>query len=330
MKVLFIGGYGNISWWCTKCAIEKGYDVYLLNRDLKSGTRREIPSGAKVIQCDLRDFENAKKILSEYKFDVVCDFICYNKQEADFIIDVFKNKIEQYIVISSGGNYDRNVAGCPLKEDAAQFSQWGYLKNKIEIEKIFMEEYKKSKFPITIVRPGQIYDTLFPDCAGNADFTNIKRLIEEKPIIVLGEGTTPWTLLHSSDFANAFVELIGNKSTIGEAYHIAGEEFLDWNRIVLTTAKILNKKPKIIHMTTDFIEKFDKELADSLRAHKIYWDIYDNSKIKSVATGWSPKIKFEEGAKMSLDWLLEDEKRQRVNEKLDKMTDLIIEKWNSV
>ena len=329
-KVLFIGGYGNISWWCTKLAIEKGFDVYLLNRDLQSGTRRDIPKEAKIIKADYRNQEETKTVLKDYEFDVVCDFICYNKEQAENAVEVFSEKTKQYIVLSSGANYDRTIAKIPLTEDSIQRGTFPYVKNKIEMETMFLKEYKRNKFPITIVRPGQTYDTLVPDCVGNADFTNIQRMIDRKPIIILGEGTTPWALIHSSDFAQLYIPLIGNKKAIGNSYHIAGDEILTWNQIVDLTAHALSVKAKKVYMTSEFIKKFELELAEGLKSHKIYADIYDNSKIKELNPNYKQKILFKDGIKMSIDWLLENPKHQRINLELDKKIDKLICKLNSI
>ena len=47
MKVLFIGGTGIISSACSQLAIERGIDLYLLNRG--STTPRPVPEGARVL-----------------------------------------------------------------------------------------------------------------------------------------------------------------------------------------------------------------------------------------------------------------------------------------
>ena len=46
MKVLFIGGTGIISSACSTRAIEKGIDLYLLNR---GSSIRPVPEGAKIL-----------------------------------------------------------------------------------------------------------------------------------------------------------------------------------------------------------------------------------------------------------------------------------------
>lgn len=328
MKILFLGGYGNISWHCTQKALELGHEVYLLNRSRTIKSRREIHKGVKLILCDIRDIEQTHKVLEGLEFDVVCDFICYHAEEAKDAIKLFKNKTKQYIVVSSGANYNRIGAKYPLKEDVPQFNNWIYAKNKIEMEQVFLAEHKDSGFPVTIVRPGQTYDTLIPDAVGNADWTVAQRIIDGKSIIIFGDGTTLWTLTHSIDFANAFVQLFGNPKTIGEAYHITSDEWLTWNEITSLTAIALGvDNPKVVYVPTSCIEKINPNLACGIAGHKMYCDIYDNSKIKSVAKGWSAKIKFEDGIKQSIAWLQEDSNRRRINKDLDKVIDELCERY---
>ena len=52
MKALFIGGTGTISSAITKQLLEKGCELYLLNR----GTRNEdLPAGVNIIKADIND-----------------------------------------------------------------------------------------------------------------------------------------------------------------------------------------------------------------------------------------------------------------------------------
>ena len=54
MKVLFIGGTGNISSACSELAISKGIELYHLNRGQSAGIRNVL--GMKTIISDIRNF----------------------------------------------------------------------------------------------------------------------------------------------------------------------------------------------------------------------------------------------------------------------------------
>jgi len=325
MKVLFLGGYGNISWWCVEKCIQEGYDVYILNRALTTQSRRPMNKHVKIINCDLRNIEQAKKSIESLQVDVVCDFICYNKKEAIDTIELFEGKIKQYIVISSAANYDRRKLKYPITEDSLQYSEYDYVANKIEMEKVFLQAFQQRRFPVTIVRPAQTYDTLIPDAIGRADFTIANRILNKKPIILFGDGMTLWTLTHASDFANAFFYLIGNAKTLGEDFHITSDELLTWRDITNMTADALGvSEVKTVFMTTDYIKYHHPEIGIPIQWHRMCCDIYDNSKIKSIATSWSCKVPFISGIKKSIEWLMEDSNRRRINNDLDKSIDDLI------
>ena len=58
MKILFIGGTGNISMYCTYVALEKGYELFHLNR----GSHPElVPAGVTTLKADIERILNAWK-----------------------------------------------------------------------------------------------------------------------------------------------------------------------------------------------------------------------------------------------------------------------------
>ena len=102
MKVLFIGGTGVISSACSELAIAKGVDLYLLNR---GKTKRPLPAGAKVLRGDMTQPAEIRKLLENYSFDVVVDWICFTPKQALTDIRLFTGKTGQFIFISSASAY---------------------------------------------------------------------------------------------------------------------------------------------------------------------------------------------------------------------------------
>lgn len=322
MKILFIGGTGNISWHCVTKAQQAGHEIWVLNRAATIKTRRPCPLNVKQLFADIRDVNAVKKLLNGLEFDVVADFICYTPEQARVDIKLFRNITKQFIFISSAANYQRPGV-YPITEATPLFNPyWDYAQNKIACEKVFLEQHQKENFPVTIVRPGHTYDTLIPDAVGNGDWTVAKRMIEGKPIVIHGDGSTLWTVTHAEDFARAFIELFGKPAAIGEAYHITSDEWLTWRQITEMTAEALNvKNPNFVYIPSEIIAKVNPELGKGLLGHKTWCDIYDNSKIKSVAKGWQTEISFKEGIQRTINWLQDDKDRQRVNQNLDLFLD---------
>lgn len=86
MKVLFIGGTGVISSACSKLAVEKGIDLYLLNR---GKTLRAIPRLVNILNGDIRNKDSIKNILNEKKFDVVVNWIAYTPEHIETDLNYF-------------------------------------------------------------------------------------------------------------------------------------------------------------------------------------------------------------------------------------------------
>ena len=69
MKVLFIGGTGNISTSVSRLCIERGMELFLLNR----GTRKRDIPGATVLRGDMTKPDSLTAILAGHHWDAVVD-----------------------------------------------------------------------------------------------------------------------------------------------------------------------------------------------------------------------------------------------------------------
>lgn len=87
MKVLFIGGTGTISYNCSKLAIEKGFEVSLLNRG--KSTLREPLVGAELISADIRQPDTVRQALGDRHFDVIVEFVAFNPSHIEVDLDLF-------------------------------------------------------------------------------------------------------------------------------------------------------------------------------------------------------------------------------------------------
>ncbi len=327
MKILYIGGNGNISWWCVNKSLALGHDVTVLTRGMTSRTRRKVPDAANILNIDINDVQKMAEWLGKYSYDVVCDFICFDEFDAKKRIELFAGKVFQYIFVSSVVVYQRKTNLLPFKEDASQWdiTSYDYAKGKILAERYFMECYQDG-FPITIVRPAHTYDTIVPVPLGHNCFTAPKRYLSGKPMLIPGDGTNLWTLCHSSDFAEAYCALVGMEDAIGEAFHITGDEWLTWLDIgaeILSALGVCDQE--FVHVPLKEILTLNiakgnniavTYFGDSYRGQRMWCDIYDNTKIKKFVPGWQPKIKFKEGIRKTFNWLMDDPVRMRFNEDL--------------
>ncbi|OGU35086.1 MAG: NAD-dependent dehydratase [Ignavibacteria bacterium GWB2_35_6b] len=320
MKILFIGGTGVISSACSQLAVENGIDLYLLNR---GETKREIPANAKILIGDIRDKNSVKNVINDLHFDAVVNWIAFVPEHVQTDIDLFKEKTNQYIFISSASAYQTPPSNLPVTESTPLDNPfWEYSRNKIACEELLINEYRNNNFPVTIVRPSHTYDkTSLPVHGG---YTIINRMREGKKVIVHGDGSSLWTLTHHRDFAKGFVGLLGNNHAIGENFHITSDEILTWNQINEILANAAGVKANIIHIPSDFINTFDAEWGAGLLGDKTHSMIFDNTKIKRLVPGFNATIPFCRGVEEIINWYDSDKSRQVIDREVDLLIDKII------
>jgi len=326
VKVLFVGGTGVISSACSQLAVERGMELYLLNR---GQTSRSVPEGARVLHADIRDRKSVRNALGDMMFDVVVDWIAYMPEHVEEDLDLFRGRTGQYVFISSASVYQTPPASLPVTESTPLDNPyWDYSRAKIACEQRLMRAYRDERFPVTIVRPSHTYDrTKLPVYGG---YTVINRMRKWKKVIVHGDGTSLWVLTHHKDFAKGFVGLLANHHAIGDAFHITSDEVLTWNQIFEILARAAGADVHMLHVPSDFIAAFDSEWGNNLVGDKAHSMIFDNSKLKRIVPDFSATIPYSRGAAEQLAWYDADPARRRVDEKLDRTMDRIIETYESV
>ncbi len=320
MKVLFIGGTGIISSACSQLAIERGIDLYLLNRGRST---RGAPETAKVLNGDIRNKTSVLQALGDHAFDAIVDWIAFTPEHIEADIELFQGRTKQYIFISSASAYQTPPASLPITESTPLSNPfWAYSRAKIACEERLIQAYRRERFPMTIVRPSHTYDrTLFP--TGGA-YTVVDRLRKGKQVIVHGDGTSLWTLTHHRDFAKGFVGLLGNNQAIGQTFHITSDEVLTWNQIFEIVAQAAGAEANFVHVPSDLIAAFDQEWGAGLLGDKAHSMIFDNTKIKRLVPDFRATIPFAHGVEEIMAWYDAHPSRQVVDQKRDQLMDKII------
>lgn len=312
MKVLFIGGTGTISSASVDLAVQRGMEVYVLNRGNHNDA---LPKEVQCLKADYTDEAAVAAAIAPYSFDVVADFNCYNADDAKKAVRLFKDKTAQYIVISSGTVYKKPLENFIITEDAPLGNIHSfYARNKIAAENV-MREALKDGFPATIVRPSLTYCDSFPlTCMWGKPYAIIDRMRRGKEIIVPGDGTSLWTITHNTDFAKGFVGLFGNKPAIGEAFHITQDEVLDWDRIFTILAHAAGVEPRLVHIATDFIGECNPARKEGLAGDHSVSAVFDNTKIKKFVPDFKCTVPFAVGAKRVIDWFDADPANREIKD----------------
>ncbi len=327
MKVLFIGGTGNISAASSKLAISKGIELYHLNR----GQTKRALSGVKSILGDIYK-PNTLSELKKHQWDVVVNWIAFDVNDIERDISLFKNRTKQYIFISSASCYQTPLSYPVITESTPLCNNlWDYSHNKILAEERLQKAYREEDFPTTIVRPSLTYDTVIPIAIGGFNkYNTAQRIRDGKEIIIHGDGTSLWTVTHSEDFAKGFVGLLGLTQAIGHAFHITSDEILSWNMIYKILADSLGREAKVVHIASDFICKVAPSFTGTLLADKAESVLFDNKKIKTFVPEFKATIPFSRGIKRTLQWLDENPENKIIDQETEDLIERVLEAYHSL
>lgn len=327
MKVLFIGGTGNISTPSSHLALSKGMDLFLLNR----GNSKVEIEGASTIIGDINKPEELTE-LKKHSWDVVVNWIAFTPEDIERDLELFRGKTKQYIFISSASCYQTPLRYPIITESTPVCNNlWDYSSQKIQCEERLLKAYREEGFPMTIVRPSHTYGTVTPLAIGGFNKYNvIDRILKGKEIIVHGDGTSLWVVTHADDFAKGFVGLLGLTTAIGHAFHITSDEVLSWNMIYKITAEALGKEANIVHIASDFICKVEPSFTGSLLADKAESVIFDNTKIKTFVPSFKATIPYSEGIKRTLSWLQEKPERQWIDPDTEEKIENVLRAYKSL
>src|SRR5581483_7173777 len=301
MKILFIGGTGNISAECARLLHERGHQITVLTRG-----RSVVPKGYQAVVADRRDRASMTQALQGLNPEVVANFLGYELTDVQLDAELFKGAVRQYIFISSATVYLKPPTKLPLTEEGPFGNPfWEYAQKKLACEEWLRRQHQENGFPVTIVRPSHTYSKLWvPNPVSSSSFTFAQRLEQGKPVFVPDQGESPWTLTAASDFAVGLAGLTVNPKAVGEAFHITSDEVLTWNQIVSEIATAVGAAaPVVVTVPTDFICKMAPQMTGSLKGDKSHPGIFDNSKIKRFVPDFHCRKPFHLGVRESVEWL---------------------------
>ncbi len=325
MKILFIGGSGNISGACAARVRDQGHHVTLLTR-----AHNLVPPEYHHLKTERSNLPAMRAALEGLAFDVVINFLGYDLPELLVDFEIFRGRLEQYVFISSATVYMKPPPRLPITEEYPLGNAWwDYAQKKLACEEWLLQQWEQEKFPVTIVRPSHTYsERWIPNPISSSSYTFAARLEEGRPVYLPDDGNTLWTLTASSDFAVGLAGLLGKQEALGEAFHITSDEALTWREVYAEIAAALGVlKPNIIPVPTDFICQVAPRFTGTLKGDKSHPAVFDNAKIKRYVPGFSCRKRFAVGVRESVAWLRAHPEQQNRSAELDRVIDGIITAW---
>jgi nucleoside-diphosphate-sugar epimerase len=334
MRILIIGGTGTISSAITRQLAASSHDLWLLNR---GNRKNEVPTGVKQIICDINDEAEVLRQIGDTMFDTVCEFIGFLPSQVERDIRLFKGRTRQYVYISSASAYNKPARSHIITEGTTLANPyWQYSRDKIACEELLMKEYRENGFPATIVRPSHTYcERSVPVSVHGlkGSWQVLKRMIDGKPVIVNGDGSSLWTLTWNEDFAKGFIGLLGNPKAVGEAFQIMSDEQLTWNQIYQCIANALGTEFKPYYVASDFLATVapkEYDFTGNLLGDKSVTVVFDCTKLKRAVPGFQATTRFDEGVRRCVAYLMSHPELQIEEPEFDAWCDRVIDTLEQV
>jgi nucleoside-diphosphate-sugar epimerase len=305
MKVLIIGGTGNISTAITRRLLQRGDEICLFKQ---TDTVPEEWKGVRVITGDRTDRKRFSQVLrAEGPFDAVIDMICYDPEDAACDVEIFGSRTTQLIFCSTVDVYRKSSAAYPVREDAelGATPEFEYAYRKSACERLLWEAHSQRAFVLTVLRPAATYsDSRSPGVHSFGGQTyHLDRVRHGKPMIMHGDGMSIWVAAHSDDVSVAFANATGNPISYWKAYNVTGDEWMTQNDMWRVIARVLNAPdPDFVYIPSDLLARMAPVEAKWCFENFRFNNIFDNSKAKREL-GFRYEIPFEVGARRAIERL---------------------------
>ena len=327
-KILIIGGTGILSTAVVDACISHGFEVTMMNRGNKMG---DVNPNAKLIVCDARDEEQVKQKTLGLCFDVVIDFIVFNKEQLERSLALFGHMTKQYIFISSAQAYNTSIQKELEETDPTPQPLWQYSVNKDICEKTLHAYCNENKINYTIIRPGVNYDNhripygIVPPYGKH--WTIVARILAGKPIITWNHGLNKLNLTRVEDFAEGVLALLGNEKAYNECFNVVGDYVYTWQEVLETIGKILNVKVDTIDLPLDkYANELDSNNRERLLGGRANNLVCSNRKLKSISPSYHSTLTLEDGLKMTINGYKANAYYDGIDYKYDAEQDRIIHK----
>ena len=238
-----------------------------------------------------------------------------------------RGRTGQLILCSTAAVYQRPASRYPVTEDEPVLPTSPYGRDKARCEQILMAAHSEGELNLTILRPANTYGP-----GGDLSYTLgqgtgfLDRIRKGKPLVSPGDGCALRAYTHAEDVARGFVSAAGNVRAYGQAYHLAGEEWLTWDRYFELIAEALGEPlPRLVHIPCEVLYAMAPDLLANVMENYRFNNFFDNQAAR-IDLDFRYIIKFADGIRQTIAWL--DENQRILNSDEDPFDDAIINAWD--
>ncbi|KYK34004.1 MAG: hypothetical protein AYK22_00795 [Thermoplasmatales archaeon SG8-52-3] len=307
MNCLVTGSTGFIGSAIIKRLVKEGYKVKAIYHNKKP---EFFEKKIEYIQCDLTKPSDLKKIPGNIDVVIHCAALVKDYGSRDLFYKINVEGTKNLVNACEKYNLKRFIFISHMGYE--QEKRFGYYNiTKKLAEKYLLEKFKKEKFPVVIIIPGNVY--------GPGATTWVLRPIEsikKNRVALINKGNGIFLHTYIENLLDPMIKAITEPKAIGQIIDINdGDYSITWGKYLNDLAKIIGKRPiernfsrrqgLIIAKFMIFLNKITNfkpwvtPLAVSIFSNDKIIDIKKAEKILK----YKPKIDYNQGMKKVKEWL---------------------------
>src|SRR5690606_15134725 len=237
------------------------------------------------------------------EFDAVFDNTAYDLGDIEPMDELFAGRIRHYVVTGSVAGSRRSFIQ-PVREGARRHApddqdpRKAYGVGKVRCEDHLQRLHDETGFPAPLVRVTHTFGPRTP--LVTREPIVFKRLEEDRPIFVPGDGFPFVHLIHVQDAARLLASIAGNDRAVGRVYNAAGAEYTSVEGCIRLMARVVGVEPDIVHVPL--------AAARQQRPPLVHWgEALVGGAVFAIDRAldeldWAPQYGLEDGYRSSYEW----------------------------
>jgi dTDP-glucose 4,6-dehydratase len=311
MKVLVMGGTRFNGLALVHELVRCGHEVTMFNRGASAA---EVPASVRRLYGDRHDHDAMQASLGTTSWDCVQDISAYTLEDVQGVTRVLHGRMGHYVFASSTVTYAQSNFP-PITEDhpsdrGALQSTYGM--NKLLCEDSIFELHRTADLPITIAAFSMVFGP--NNIIADREQRMFSRILQDRPVLIPGDGTTLGQVGHVDDQARALCMLMGNPHTFGRKYNLTGNDFYTDEGYVDTCARVLGRSPEKVFVPPNVMDTLhardpmcSRYLVQRVAPNLRPWNDSALFSIDRLRTdiGWEPRYSFETAVEQTYAWYVD-------------------------
>ena len=294
MKLLILGGSGQLSRRVAELAMQMGHQVWTLTRGI-----RPLPERVHALTADRQDDQAFAKAIqsADTRWDACIDCTGRTPHDAAQCVGLLSRFTQRFVVVSTDSVYHPAYKTAPQDESNAHYlTDGGYGATKRLMEEVFIA----SGVNYTIFRPGHIFGAGFqlgcyPEHSRQPDL--LAHLRSGKPLRLVGGGEFLIHPIFADDLALSLLDCLDKPQAYQQIFCMGGPDVVSNADYFRLLGRILG-----VDVTIETIP-----LEGYLEAHPQYSGhlchrCYDLTKLREAGVRM-PSVSLEAGLRQQIAWL---------------------------